>query len=91
MPPETQIQYQFSFQDNERYTMVFFLGRNPEYNQSHNMAYQIRRRWARSLPISQSWATLPDSIYVNYLRNNELNYQHYCIYQFDTMKVIFIQ
>ena len=85
------VNYHFAFQDQDRFTMVFFISTTKLDGPSHSCDHQTRRMWASNLPTNQAWTSLAPSRYRRFLHMNRLFYTKYCIFQFEAMKVILVK
>ena len=85
------INYTFNFQHQEFTYSVFFYGDDYVPGPAHSAQHQMRRDWARRLPITRNWAILEYSDYKAYLEANDLFYTQYCVFKYENAITIFIK
>lgn len=87
-----EVVYTFHYDSPNGYRVrVNFLSNNLLSGADHSCSHQIRRNWAESLPISQTWAKLSDHQYLDFLTNNDLIYTVYKTSISGATKTIFVK
>ena len=70
---------------------VFFYAPDYRPGPAHSAQHQMRREWARRLPLSRNWTPLEYSDYNQYLAANDLFYSQFCVFKFENAITIFVK
>lgn len=86
------INYHFHFTHEDENYSVFFYSKDYRDPTAHSSNHALRRSWARRLPRSMNWAPLETNHpYVDFLHENQLFYELYCVFKYENSITIFIR
>ena len=88
---DMRVNYHFHFQQDQKTYNVFFVSGFQRDAIDHSSNHALRRLWASNLSLTQNWALLDHSEYLEFLHNNCLFYIEYCSFEYEGTITIFVR